>query len=162
MDGGTGRSRSDAGGREGGSADGARLHRPRHEGRGEIRRSAQGQESDRPQRRRTQDARQTDEGRCPGVEGQPRRLGLPSRGGRGRGNAERRLERLRRCGRRRSGRGRSEEHTYEIQSLMPISYAVFCLNKKKYITKTTNLKIIHINTTQKHTIITNTINIQPA
>src|SRR3546814_9566538 len=27
--------------------------------------------------------------------------------------------------------GRSEEHTSELQSLMRISYAVFCLNKKK-------------------------------
>src|SRR3546814_2485480 len=27
-------------------------------------------------------------------------------------------------------RGRSEEHTSELQSLMRISYAVFCLNKK--------------------------------
>src|SRR3546814_3650325 len=26
---------------------------------------------------------------------------------------------------------RSEEHTYELQSLMSISYAVFCLKKKK-------------------------------
>src|SRR3546814_6404264 len=31
--------------------------------------------------------------------------------------------------------GRSEEHTSELQSLMRISYAVFCLKKKK---KTTN------------------------
>src|SRR3546814_4493035 len=31
--------------------------------------------------------------------------------------------------------GRSEEHTSELQSLMRISYAVFCLKKKK-ITKT--------------------------
>src|SRR3546814_6723684 len=32
---------------------------------------------------------------------------------------------------RRAGRGaRSEEHTSELQSLMRISYAVFCLNKK--------------------------------
>src|SRR3546814_7488423 len=30
-------------------------------------------------------------------------------------------------------RGRSEEHTSELQSLMRISYAVFCLKKKKYI-----------------------------
>src|SRR3546814_4362815 len=30
----------------------------------------------------------------------------------------------------RQGRGRSEEHTSELQSLMRISYAVFCLNKK--------------------------------
>src|SRR3546814_5335942 len=28
------------------------------------------------------------------------------------------------------GLGRSEEHTSELQSLMRISYAVFCLNKK--------------------------------
>src|SRR3546814_3737971 len=29
---------------------------------------------------------------------------------------------------------RSEEHTSELQSLMRISYAVFCLKKKTYIT----------------------------
>src|SRR3546814_7412359 len=32
-------------------------------------------------------------------------------------------------------RVRSEEHTSELQSLMRISYAVFCLKKKKYITR---------------------------
>src|SRR3546814_4781310 len=32
--------------------------------------------------------------------------------------------------------GRSEEHTSELQSLMRISYAVFCLKKKKYTHKT--------------------------
>src|SRR3546814_3008069 len=31
---------------------------------------------------------------------------------------------------------RSEEHTSELQSLMRISYAVFCLKKKKKITNT--------------------------
>src|SRR3546814_1343939 len=31
----------------------------------------------------------------------------------------------------RASPGRSEEHTYELQSLMRISYAVFCLKKKK-------------------------------
>src|SRR3546814_1252664 len=31
----------------------------------------------------------------------------------------------------RTGRRRSEEHTSELQSLMRISYAVFCLKKKK-------------------------------
>src|SRR3546814_8620784 len=31
--------------------------------------------------------------------------------------------------------GRSEEHTSELQSLMRISYAVFCLKKKKHKTK---------------------------
>src|SRR3546814_8633680 len=30
------------------------------------------------------------------------------------------------------GRHRSEEHTSELQSLMRISYAVFCLNKKTH------------------------------
>src|SRR3546814_3084987 len=32
---------------------------------------------------------------------------------------------------------RSEEHTSELQSLMRISYAVFCLQKKKHITNKT-------------------------
>src|SRR3546814_6581435 len=32
---------------------------------------------------------------------------------------------------RHRGGGRSEEHTSELQSLMRISYAVFCLKKKK-------------------------------
>src|SRR3546814_8045723 len=31
----------------------------------------------------------------------------------------------------REGLGRSEEHTSELQSIMRISYAVFCLKKKK-------------------------------
>src|SRR3546814_4866381 len=35
--------------------------------------------------------------------------------------------------------GRSEEHTSELQSLMRISYAVFCLKKKK----TTNNTLTH-------------------
>src|SRR3546814_1980038 len=34
--------------------------------------------------------------------------------------------------------GRSEEHTSEIQSLMRISYAVFCLKKNKQRTITTH------------------------
>src|SRR3546814_4813073 len=37
---------------------------------------------------------------------------------------------------RAGGRDRSEEHTSELQSLMRISYAVFCLKKKK---KSTNI-----------------------
>src|SRR3546814_10464773 len=35
---------------------------------------------------------------------------------------------------------RSEEHTSELQSLMRISYAVFCLKKKKRTQKTYNTK----------------------
>src|SRR3546814_5047014 len=38
--------------------------------------------------------------------------------------------------------GRSEEHTSELQSLMRISYAVFCLKKKKKLINTNN-KIIY-------------------
>src|SRR3546814_6436877 len=36
------------------------------------------------------------------------------------------------------GHGRSEEHTSELQSLMRLSYAVFCLKKKK---QTTNKQV---------------------
>src|SRR3546814_9437642 len=36
---------------------------------------------------------------------------------------------------------RSEEHTSELQSLMRISYAVFCLKKKKYANDTHNTQI---------------------
>src|SRR3546814_1244293 len=39
----------------------------------------------------------------------------------------------------RQGRLRSEEHTSELQSLMRISYAVFCLKKKKQTKKTDNM-----------------------
>src|SRR3546814_6892642 len=40
--------------------------------------------------------------------------------------------------------GRSEEHTSELQSLMRISYAVFCLKKKKQIKK------LYMNSHQSH------------
>src|SRR3546814_15083886 len=43
----------------------------------------------------------------------------------------RRRDRAPRRHRSRPGTGRSEEHTSELQSLMRISYAVFCLKKKK-------------------------------
>src|SRR3546814_6359684 len=41
-------------------------------------------------------------------------------------------------------RGRSEEHTSELQSLMRISYAVFCLKKKKRTNRRT------VRTKHKH------------
>src|SRR3546814_5966125 len=41
---------------------------------------------------------------------------------------------IRACASARRPRGRSEEHTSELQSLMRNSYAVFCLKKKKYDT----------------------------
>src|SRR3546814_8823018 len=41
---------------------------------------------------------------------------------------------------------RSEEHTSELQSLMRISYAVFCLKKKKYYkTIIQTIQITHMN-----------------
>src|SRR3546814_8128397 len=40
-----------------------------------------------------------------------------------------------------SGAVRSEEHTSELQSLMRISYAVFCLNKKKQLLEQTNSNV---------------------
>src|SRR3546814_5398210 len=46
-----------------------------------------------------------------------------------------------RCLQRRSSR--SEEHTSEIQSLMRISYAVFCLKKKHTVTTSTKAHYAH-------------------
>src|SRR3546814_5546938 len=45
------------------------------------------------------------------------------------------------------GLARSEEHTSELQSLMRISYAVFCLNKKK-TEQYTIARNYHIDSTQ--------------
>src|SRR3546814_6398518 len=45
------------------------------------------------------------------------------------------------CGR--CAHGRSEEHTSELQSLMRISYAVFCLKKKNTNCRTTLLSATH-------------------
>src|SRR3546814_7882614 len=47
----------------------------------------------------------------------------------------------------RSGR-RSEEHTSELQSLMRISYAVFCLKKKTQKTSTKHREQYQDNTTK--------------
>src|SRR3546814_4053499 len=47
------------------------------------------------------------------------------------------------AGLRQSAVERSEEHTSELQSLMRISYAVFCLKKQKYDNAENNLKIKH-------------------
>src|SRR3546814_9910080 len=53
--------------------------------------------------------------------------------------------------------GRSEEHTSELQSLMRISYAVFCLKKKKctntaHITKTETQCKTHATRTHTNTL----------
>src|SRR3546814_10414696 len=49
----------------------------------------------------------------------------------------------------RTSGNRSEEHTSELQSLMRISYAVFCLKKKK-IQKTNKAIIFNQTVTNKH------------
>src|SRR3546814_5041503 len=49
----------------------------------------------------------------------------------------------------RPSNGRSEEHTSELQSLMRISYAVFCLTKKK--TYQTTVQHTSTTTTTQHT-----------
>src|SRR3546814_5747152 len=59
------------------------------------------------------------------------------------GNGERRIGRRRGQGLRSAVArgeciGRSEEHTSELQSLMRISYAVFCLKKKRHIKYSTH------------------------
>src|SRR3546814_1596532 len=52
---------------------------------------------------------------------------------------------------------RSEEHTSELQSLMRISYAVFCLKKKKPYKPHNNLtQTIHVKHHDTHTASTNT------
>src|SRR3546814_2000894 len=53
-------------------------------------------------------------------------------------------------------RHRSEEHTSELQSLMRISYAVFCLKKNINNTYNTKINIIHKATIMRNTMIQNT------
>src|SRR3546814_9303579 len=68
---------------------------------------------------------------------------LPRRGGGG-SHLDVRNARNRRmrssCPQRRKCARRSEEHTSELQSLMRISYAVFCLKKKKKNTEQNDKK----------------------
>src|SRR3546814_9211228 len=49
------------------------------------------------------------------------------------------------------GGARSEEHTSELQSLMRISYAVFCLKKKKNKRKLLHVKYNENNNIDEHT-----------
>src|SRR3546814_1857685 len=72
------------------------------------------------------------------VRGRPRPPGPagPGRDGGDERPVDRRRQRqgprpARAAAERRMGGGRSEEHTSELQSLMRISYAVFCLKNKK-------------------------------
>src|SRR3546814_7482048 len=49
------------------------------------------------------------------------------------------------AGHRRPAKRRSEEHTSELQSLMRISYAVFCLKKKHPDSRSQHIKRTHIS-----------------
>src|SRR3546814_9409136 len=87
-------------------------------------------------RRRTCDAARVGTGGF----GAARRLGGLHASGGQRGSD---LQRASACARTlsaapRAEAGRSEEHTSELQSLMRISYAVFCLKKKKKHTNITH------------------------
>src|SRR3546814_8932887 len=48
---------------------------------------------------------------------------------------------------------RSEEHTSELQSLMRISYAVFCLKTKKHYNIKLKTTLTQLTQTHSHTII---------
>src|SRR3546814_5026774 len=75
-----------------------------------------------------------------------RRHGAPSSRDDAQGRAHRRSL-GNRCREDALGRQRSEEHTSELQSLMRISYAVFCLKKK---TKTQNTMQYNNKITKEH------------
>src|SRR3546814_3133321 len=57
---------------------------------------------------------------------------------------------LRRQGSTGKKTSRSEEHTSELQSLMRISYAVFCLKKKKLLSLHHHLRSPHYDPTPTH------------
>src|SRR3546814_10599766 len=86
-----------------------------------------------PDRDRSDDGRTTD-GRA--YEPRPRSLRCPRSWRPARPRPRRSIPRSRRIP---PGRIRSEEHTSELQSLMRISYAVFCLKKKKNTNTQTRL-----------------------
>src|SRR3546814_6141967 len=79
----------------------------------------------RPPRQCDQELSRVTRGRCFAHDDDQLRQGTPGRDGFGRGELGAEPARGDR-------RHRSEEHTSELQSLMRISYAVFCLKKKTY------------------------------
>src|SRR3546814_7910612 len=85
--------------------------------------------------RRSGRLRRYREARAPPPRPHPQRRAA---GGRRRGRRRAGRERGRRKPGRAGKRRRSEEHTSELQSLMRISYAVFCLKKKKDDSKRAN------------------------
>src|SRR3546814_3279712 len=76
-----------------------------------------------------------------------RAAGNPERQRRHEGGLRRRVVGGLRC---RDAFDRSEEHTSELQSLMRISYAVFCLQKKIKHTQTTHYSTAHTIPPQTH------------
>src|SRR3546814_7399836 len=93
-------------------------------------------------------SRRFDQGAARGSRRLSRRQGHHRRGTR----AHDQRQRARASGQLRN-LGRSEEHTSELQSLMRISYAVFCLNKKKrnnYQSQTTDNTDQKVSTTNDY------------
>src|SRR3546814_7519286 len=56
--------------------------------------------------------------------------------------------------------GRSEEHTSELQSLMRISYAVFCL-KKPILSRDQDIPILHTHLLPHSTITHTALSVEP-
>src|SRR3546814_6283623 len=112
------------------------------QGRPQLQRTQYDQGTDREQRQRGGDERADDEQRVGqrDSEQQPERIV-----GMGIDPGEQAVQRFRHF----ASAKRSEEYTSELQSLMRISYAVFCLKKKKK-------KITHTNTTTYNTDTRNT------
>src|SRR3546814_3112142 len=87
--------------------------------------------------------------RSPGARG--RRAELARLEGQGPGDRWRARQGLDQAQCAQEARARSEEHTSELQSLMRISYAVFCLKKKKTQTTTRTQTHEPYQTTNKAT-----------
>src|SRR3546814_5815899 len=84
-------------------------------------------------------------------QGSRRRPGSISRRSAPKGRRRRRRRRPVRVPEGRNRHGRSEEHTSELQSLMRISYAVFCLKKKnKHNTTAPTTTAPHTTTRHPH------------
>src|SRR3546814_7598931 len=59
-----------------------------------------------------------------------------------------------------SATSRSEEHTYELQSLMRSSYAVFCLKKKTYV-KNHKIPSMNVRHNSSYAILTLNVHTHP-
>src|SRR3546814_9238196 len=96
------------------------------------------QEPDRDERKPSRRRRKGRMHLIPAIGGSKRRWNCPMWRARWRGSPMNSARLLRSSLSKDSLIGRSEEHTSELQSLMRISYAVFCLKKKNKTEQNTN------------------------